>query len=208
MFRLLCLLILCCLLVAPDAQAQYVYRWVDDQGETHYGQSVPPKFKDYGYVKLGPSGNVLERVEPALSEEQIEQRRRERAEQARREAQQRSQEAQDRMLLATYNSEAELRESLEMQLEGLQSQRQSTRKALELIENRFAGLVGRAARLNRAGRAVPERLQSQINDTREELQDFRNDLDRLDQREASVREKFEADLARYRELKSPSEQGG
>jgi chromosome segregation ATPase len=208
MFRSLFALAICCLLAAPAVQAQSVYRWVDDSGEVHYGQSVPPEFKDYGYVRLGPSGNVLERVEPALTPEQIEQRRRERAEQARLEAEERSREAQDRMLLATYRSEEDLLEARDMQLAGIQSQRDSTRKALELIENRFAGLIERAARLNRDGRTVPASLQQRIDETRSELRGMRADLDRLDEREQAVRDRFQTDLARYRELKSPSDQSG
>src|SRR5690625_4312597 len=55
------------ILLASTAQAQSVYRWVDDNGEIHYGDSVPTEYKDYGYVRLGPDGTVRERVEPALS---------------------------------------------------------------------------------------------------------------------------------------------
>lgn len=202
------LLLLLLVLVAPVAEAQSVYRWVDDDGETHYGQTVPPEFKDYGYVRLGPDGTVRERVEPALSPEEIAERRRERAEQSRREAAERSREAQDRMLLATYSSEEDLREALNMQLAGIQSQRVSTHMALSLIENRFENLVGRAARLNRDGQAVPDGLQNDIDETRTELRSLRSDLVRLDQREAEARERFSTRLERYRELSSPRSEGG
>lgn len=200
-FAMLCL-------VASTTQAQSSYRWVDDQGETHYGQTVPPEYKDYGYVRLGPDGTVLERVEPALDPEEVIERRRQRREQEQREAEQRNREARDRMLLATYSSEDKLRETLDMQLAGLQSQRASTRQALKLVENRFETLVGRAARLDRDGRAIPDSLQDSIDETREELRNLRADLDRLDQREQAARDRFAADLERYRELTAPAEDSG
>lgn len=208
MLRYIPLLFLLFVLVAPAAHAQSVYRWVDDDGETHYGQSVPPEFKDYGYVRLGPDGTVRERVEPALSPEEIEERRRQRAEQARQEAAERSQEARDRMLLATYRSEEDLREALDMQLAGIQSQRVSTRMALNIIENRFESLVSRAAELDREGRNVSENLQTRIQETRAELRSLRADLTRLDEREAEARDRFANNLERYRELTSPREEGG
>lgn len=208
MLRYILLPFLLLVLVASAAQAQSVYRWVDDEGETHYGQSVPPEFKDYGYVRLAPDGTVRERVEPALSPEEMAERRRQRAEQARREASQRSQEASDRMLLATYDSEEDLRQALETQLAGIESQRASTRMALNLIENRFENLIGRAAELNREGRDIPERLQSELDDTRAELRSLRADLKRLDEREAEARERFSASLERYRELTSARDAGG
>lgn len=208
MLRYLTPFVLLLILAASAAEAQSVYRWVDDEGETHYGQSVPPEFKDYGYVRLGPDGTVRERVEPALTPEQIEQRRRQRAEQARQEAAQRSQEARDRMLLATYSSEEALREALDMQLAGIESQRASTRMALDLVENKFENLVSRAASLNRDGRAVSEKLQTSIEETRQELRDLRADLQRLDEREAEPRDRYSANLERYRELTAPPEEGG
>lgn len=208
MLRYTLLIVLFLVLAAPAAYAQSVYRWVDDDGETHYGQSVPPEFKDYGYVRLAPDGTVRERVEPALSPEEIAERRRERAEQAKKEAAERSQEARDRMLLATYNSEEDVREALQMQLVGIESQRVSTRMALDLVESRFESLIGRAAKLNREGRTVSETLQSTIKETRAELRNLRADLKRLDEREAQARERFSASLERYRELTSPREEGG
>lgn len=208
MLRHTLLFFLLLVLAAPAAQAQSVYRWVDDEGETHYGQSVPPEFKDYGYVRLGPDGTVRERVEPALSPEEIAERRRERREQARIEAEERSQEARDRMLLATYSSESDLRDALEMQLAGIQSQRVSTRLALGLIENRFEKLVGRAASINRDGKSVPKSLQDNIEQTRSELRGLRADLDRLDEREQAARDRFSASLERYRELTSARSENG
>lgn len=208
MLRKILLLFLLLALAASAAHAQSVYRWVDDEGETHYGQTVPPEFKDYGYVRLGPDGTVRERVEPALSPEEIAERRRQRAEQARQEAAERSQEARDRMLLATYSSEEDLREALDMQLAGIESQRASTRMALDLVENRFESLVGRAAELNRQGRNVPDRLQTDIEETRAELRGLRGDLERLEEREQEARDRFAANLERYRDLTAPREKDG
>lgn len=200
-------LLLLSLSLAGAAEAQYVYRWVDDQGEVHYGHSVPPEYKDYGYEKLGPDGTVIESVEPALSPEEIAEQRRKRAEQAEREAEQRRRETRDRMLLATYNSEEALEETLEMQLAGIESQRQSTRKAVELVEKRFENLVGRAARITREGGTVSESLDQSIEETRSELRRLRRELERLDQREENTRQRFMADLERYRELTDSADEG-
>ncbi|WP_376694763.1 DUF4124 domain-containing protein [Wenzhouxiangella sp. EGI_FJ10305] len=205
---LLFLSLLLPLILATPAEAQSVYRWVDDEGKTHYGQTVPPQYKDYGYVRLGPDGTIRDRVEPALSPEEIAERRRQRAEQAKRDADERDQQTRDRMLLATYNSVDDLHQALQLQLAGIESQRVSTRKAVQLVENRFEGLVSRAAQLDRKGQAVPEQLQTRIRETRTELRGLRADLERLDEREAEARERFSADLERYRELTSRSDENG
>lgn len=200
MLRYIKPLALCLLLAAAAAQAQSVYRWVDDKGETHYGQSVPPEYKDYGYVRLGPNGTVRERVEPKLTPEQIAERRRQRAEQARRDAAAHKQQVQDRMLLVTYNNEQEIHDAFEAQRAGIESQRVSTRMALDLVETRFEKLISRAAQRNRAGQIVPAQLQEQIDETRGELRALRGDLARLDEREAQARERTASRLKRYRQL--------
>lgn len=208
MLRILSLSILLFALFVSDAQAQSYYRWIDDAGEVHYGQSVPPEFADYGYDRLGPDGTVRERIEPALSPEEMAERRRQRARQARLETEQRNQETRDRMLRATYGSEQDLKDAMEMQIAGINSQRASTLMALELVENRFETLVGRAAGHSREGRTVPEPLQQSISETRRELRRLRADLVRLDERETETRERYMADLARYRELTGRSGEDG
>lgn len=206
MLRIL-ILSLSLLLASASVLAQAYYRWVDDEGEVHYGQSVPPEFKDYGYVRLGPDGTVRERVEPALSPEEIAERRRQRAEEAEREAERRSQASRDRLLTATFSSEQHLIDGMEMQLAGIESQRTSTRTALGLMDRRFESLVARAAPYSRKGTAVPADLSEAVDETRAELRRLRGELERLELREAETREQFMADLERYRELTGSENDG-
>lgn len=195
------------LLASSSALAQAYYRWVDDEGEVHYGQSVPPEFKDYGYVRLGPDGTVRERVEPALSPEEIAERRQQRAEEAEREAERRSQASRDRLLTATFSSEQALIDGMEMQLAGIESQRASTETALELMERRFETLVARAAPYHRREATVPANLQEGVKETRAELHRLREEIERLEQRKAETRQRFMADLERYRELTGSGDDG-
>lgn len=188
------------LLASTSALAQAYYRWVDDEGEVHYGQSVPPQYKDYGYVRLGPDGSVRERVEPALSPEEIAERRQQRAEEAERETERRNRASRDRLLTATFSSEQALIDGMEMQLAGIESQRASTHTALGLMERRFETLVARAAPHHRQGASVPADLLGAVDETRAELRRLRSEVERLEQRKAETRQRFMTDLERYREL--------
>ncbi len=40
----LTLLALCATSIAARADSQTTYKWVDDQGVTHYGDSIPPQY--------------------------------------------------------------------------------------------------------------------------------------------------------------------
>lgn len=183
-----------------DALAQTVYRWVDDDGEVHYGHSVPPEYADQGYDVLRRDGTVRERIEPALTPEQVAERRERQRRRKEEESRQRDQETRDRLLQATYRSEDDLKSAMETQIAALNGQRASIGTAIDQVERRFEHLIERAADHSRNGGRVPTTLEESISKVRAELRRLRTDLAALDEREAQLREQFQADLKRYREL--------
>src|SRR3990167_1935982 len=81
-----------------------MYKWVDDQGVTHYGETVPPEYADNDRSELNKAGRVIKKKEVLTPEERrakelegIKQRENEEAalEWKRR----------DKALLNTYRSE-------------------------------------------------------------------------------------------------------
>ncbi len=188
------------LALAVGALAQTVYRWVDDNGEVHYGHSIPPEQSRRGYEILGRDGIVRQRVEPALTPEQLAERREQRILQEEEAARQRTRESRDRMLLTTHTSEQSILSSMEMELVTINSQRSSIRVALDQVEHRFERLLERAAGYDDEGRAVPDSLQDSIEQVRAELRRLRADQAALDDREETIRERYQNDLQRFREL--------
>lgn len=55
-----------------------VYRWVDEDGIIHYGDSIPPEYRDLPKERLNDQGVAVEELEGKKTEEQLEQERRER----------------------------------------------------------------------------------------------------------------------------------
>lgn len=201
------LIVAIALLAMGDAAAQTVYRWVDDSGEVHYGHSVPPEYASQGYEVLRRDGTVRERVEPALTPEELAERRESRRREKEEESRQRNQQTRDRLLLATYRSEDALESALETQIVALNSQRASIRTAINQVERRFEHLIDRAAEHSRDDRKVPQKLEESISKARAELRRLRTDLAALDEREKQIREESRADLERYRKLTN-SDGGG
>ncbi|QOC22695.1 DUF4124 domain-containing protein [Wenzhouxiangella sp. AB-CW3] len=194
------LLTLALMSVLGSALAQTVYRWVDEEGEVHYGHSVPPEHARRGYEILGRDGIVRERVEPAPTTEELAERRAERRRARDLAREQRSQEARDRRLLATHSDEESILSAKEVELVTINSQRASIRVAVDQIEHRFERLMARAAEHSDAGRSVPPHLEEEINQARDDLRRLRGDLDWVDEREAEIRERYRNDLERFREL--------
>ena len=199
------LLIITCIAALPGlVSAQYVYRWVDENGEVHHGNSVPPEYRDLGWERIGPNGLVLERVERALTPEERDALRAERIRQAEIEAKQRDQATRDRLLLAAYRSEQDLLDAMEQQVASLDSQRATMQTSLNLASERFESLVRRAAQIVREGGNVTPELTENIEDARAEIADLRANMANLVQQEREIRERFTAELQRYRQLSDSS----
>ncbi|MEE4330391.1 MAG: DUF4124 domain-containing protein [Wenzhouxiangella sp.] len=194
------LLILLLMSASTGLMAQTVFRWVDENGEVHYGHAVPPEHTHRGYDRLRPDGTVAERIARTLTPEERAEIEREEARQAEAEAEQRSQDSRDRLLLASYDSEQDIRDQLDAQLRTLDTQRQSINQALGRVSERFESLITRAAQFSREGESVPPPLSQSIEATRRESRRLRDSLDELARREATLRQRYTAEMERFRQL--------
>ena len=99
-------LCLCCTLdaAAQGKQTRKVYRWVDEAGQVHYSNTIPPQYAQQDRDVMNRQGVAVGKVEGDVTEAEA----RDQAETARRlkEAAQRRQ--RDNVLLQTYLSVQEI----------------------------------------------------------------------------------------------------
>lgn len=188
------------LVVSTAALAQTVFRWIDQDGQVHYGNSVPPEFRSLGYERLAADGRVLERIAAELTPEERAAEVARRAMQAELQAEQESQAARDRLLLAAYRNEQDIIDTREIRLHAMRQQRQALETSHRHAVSRFEDLVSRAASLDRDSQTVPETLETSITETQAEARRLREAMADMDERMAAVHERFEQDLERYRSL--------
>ena len=50
--------------------AEY-YRWIDQDGEVQYGDHVPAEETEHGRIRIGETGQVIEKIEPAKTPEEL-----------------------------------------------------------------------------------------------------------------------------------------
>jgi len=197
--------LLCLIIFLPSLlNAQDVYRWVDENGEVHHGNMVPPEYRNFGWERIGPNGTVIERIERALTTEERAALRQEQRRQAELDAERQRQETRDRMLLNSYRSEQDLLDEMERQVDSLDTQRGTIEASLELASERFESMVRRAAQIVRDGGNVPADLNQNIEQARAEIASLRANLAGMAQQELEIRERFMAELERYRQLSDES----
>ena len=185
---------------------QRLYKWTDADGVVHYGDKVPPEYADRDRdvlndqgVPIGFEEGEVTEAERAVAEQHAavaEEDRQARATVARR----------DRMLLETYLSVADIEELRNRRLELLESQIKVTELYLNNLRKRLVGLQAEAGKFKpyttrEDAPQIPEDLALDISRTTGLISLYEQTLARTRADQAELRNSFDNDIARFRELK-------
>ena len=174
-----------------------MYRWVDGNGRVHYSDTLPSTYQKSGASEMSKQGVVIKRTQ-SEAERQAEADRL--AEERLRHDEQQKQQQLDRALTQTYTSEAEIDLARDRALEHHRLAIKGTETRAKVVADNLAELKTRALNIVKAGRKVPPNLQDQIDQTSKESLELRRSLLNHEDSMLKVREKYEADKLRYREL--------
>ncbi|ROR34481.1 DUF4124 domain-containing protein [Inmirania thermothiophila] len=196
------------LLTALPAWAAKLYKWVDENGVVHYSDTVPPQAAPRGREELDERGLTVRRIERAPTPEELaaaeaERRRREEAERRARE-----QAERDRRLLATYSSLADIARARDEALNALEGLIQVAAGTADNLRAQLDRLLRQAAAHERGGEAVPEPLRREIGATRRQIAEHEAFIRAKREEQARLRARFEAEMARFRELAAERDGAG
>ncbi len=188
---------------AQSQKGQKVYRWVDKNGQVHYGDSIPVEYADQDRDVLNRQGVTVGREQGQLTAEEAAAKVA--ADKAAREEQKRR--LRDRVLLQTYQSVEELEVLRDNRLELVDSQLTIQEQSLANLRAQYALINKQAARyapVNTKSDAAP--LPPELaNDIKRAASDIATQEDNLqkrrDERE-NIRLTFEADIKRFGELRA------
>ena len=195
-------------LVAGGAEAQSdkqkkLYRWVDKNGQVHYGDSVPAEYAEQDRDVLNKQGVAVSREEGTITPEEAAAKAAE--DKAARDEQKRK--LRDRVLLQTYQSTKELETLRDNRLDLVDAQLtiqeqslsnlRAQRKQIERQAKRFAPMN------QEAGAApMPDEVIADLERSANDIQTQEANLERRRQERENIRLTFEADIKRYEELRS------
>jgi hypothetical protein len=186
--------------------ARSLYRWVDKNGVVQYGDSVPPEYANIDRDVLNNQGVRVGFEEGEVTPEEraiIEQR--EAAEEAERRA--KAEVARhDRMLLETYLSVSDIEDLRDRRLELLESQIKVTELYLANLRKRLVGLQEEASDFKPYttepdAPQIPPNLALDISRTAASINVYEQTLARTRGDQKTLRDSFDKDIARFRELK-------
>jgi hypothetical protein len=191
-------------LLSGPADAQKLYKWVDANGQVHYGDSIPPEYANQDRDVLNQRGVAVGREEGAETpaEAQAREEREKRAKAAQEQAQ------HDRMLLQTYQNVDEIELLRTRRIELIDSQITLQEQSLANLKARHAEQLQRASRFQPANKdpkapPMPEGMADDIARAQSDIKTQEINLDKRRKERANVNAQFDADVARFKELHAP-----
>jgi hypothetical protein len=188
-------------LVVTAVSAERTFKWVDEEGNIHFGDRVPPRYANREREEINQQGRTVKVYEaPKTAEEKAEIRRQAELEAAEKEGA-KKRAIHDRSLLATYSSEEDMLMARDGKIASVDALIQLTNSRIESSRKRLLTLETEAAEFERSGKPVPKILQSQITTARSQLIENEAFVIAKEKERQVITEKFSADISRYRELK-------
>ena len=183
-----------------------LYRWVDDQGIVHYGDSVPPEYSKTERQVLNERGVTIKELPRERTAEELEADQRADAVDDAERQRQREAERRDAVLLSTYLSIDEIEALRNRRQELLDGQIRVTEVYLLNLREKLLTLqkdAGRFQPYNSDPNAPPihDWLAKELADTLDSILVYEQTLADTQALRAETVAKFDADIDRFKQLK-------
>jgi Domain of unknown function (DUF4124) len=184
---------------ATEPSGRKLYKWVDEQGVTHYGDRVPPEYVSQEQHVINARGVETERIEAQRPPEQMAAE-----EQRRLDAEQRA--SRDKNLLNTYSSVAEIERLRDQRLALLTDQIKVTGQFLEILNGRLkklrtSGLHFRPYSGDPKAPPMSDQFAEDLVRVGSDIHTQQENLRARRSEEATMSKQFDGDIARFKELK-------
>jgi hypothetical protein len=192
------LALLCAVGVAHADDKSVAYKWVDENGVTHYGDRIPPQYAKKESSVLNKQGVEIGRNDAQKTPDQL-------AEEARLHEAALRQKQHDSFLLTTYSTVKDIESLRDERLGQISGQRRAAEAYIDGLHSRLSTLQSRALNFkpyNEApgARRLPDDLAEDLMRTVNEMRSQKAALAAKDAEEYALRAQFQADIDRYLEL--------
>lgn len=187
------------LLAQTTGKSGVVYRWVDEHGIVHYGDSIPPKYAKDSRELLNDQGVEIGHVDAEKTPAQL-------AAEARERRKLEAQKQHDYFLLSTYTSVKDIESLRDERLSQIQAQQTAAQQYVQSLQSRLDSLQSRAQHFRPYSTRpdaprMPDELAQELVLTLNEVRLQQQAVQARDQQEAQVRAQFQSDIDRFEQLK-------
>ncbi len=198
-FTRVCLILLLLNWTAASLSAGGVrlYRYINGEGVVVIDDKIPPAYVAHGYDVLSSSGQLLDTVEPLQPQNAEEKALRKKVLAAR--------EKEDRFILVSYSSVAEIEAAMMRKLGQLDREVKGINTNIKGSKKRIAFEQQRAANYQRGGRVVPKNVTETLSELELEVKESENLLKLKEEEYKKTEARYQGYIERYRQLNTRDE---
>jgi hypothetical protein len=179
-------------------RAVKAYKWVDKDGVTHYGDTVPPEYSEQGREELNSQGVPLREVQRQLSPAEAQVAQQKAADEQKR-------RQHDAFLLNTYTRVSDIEQVRDERVALIDGQMELARGTLAISDQRITALQARIVNFrpysaSPTARRLPDQLAEEVVRTLSERRTTQAQLQQREKEKAEQVAGFADDIARYKEL--------
>jgi hypothetical protein len=176
-----------------------LYKWVDEKGITHYGETIPPEYADRDRAELNKSGRTIKTIEVPTAAERKAQKMADEKKRADEKAAL-EKKRRDLTLTSTYSSVSEIDLARNRSLQQVNARINNNTSQLKMEGDNLLGLQKESEQYTKANKQIPSALQDELKDTQVRVDRLQKNLDKSLAEKAVVEARYDADKARYQEL--------
>ncbi len=176
-----------------------LYKWVDKNGVTHYGETIPPEYADRDREELNKSGRTVKVIDVPTAEERKAQKEAEDKKRADEKAAI-EKKRHDLTLTSTYSNSDEIDLARKRNLQQLNSRINSNSSQLKTANDNLLALQKESEGFTKANKPVPAALKDDLKDAQNRVDRLQANLDKSLAEKAVIEARFDKDKARYKEL--------
>lgn len=183
-----------------------LYKWVDDNGTTHYGETIPPEYANKDATHFNDKGLIDKRIDKLTPEEQ----RAKNAADAKKSVDDKAAietKRKDTALLSTFSNENEIDLSRDRNLQQVVARINSINTMLKSARESRRDHQKEQSDPAKQGKGIQKSLLEDIAQDDARITKLEKDLAQNEQELATVKMRFEVDKQRYRELKGTNTNG-
>jgi Domain of unknown function (DUF4124) len=184
---------------AGAANGRTLYKWVDEQGVTHYGDHIPPEYAAQERHVINSQGVEINRLEAQKTPEALaaEDQRKAEAEQSKN---------RDRNLLNTYGTVQEIERLRDQRVTLLSDQIKVTSQFLEVLNGKLKKLRVSSMRFkpyssDPNAAAMPDQIAEDLVRVGNDIRTQEQNLHEKRSEETIMSKQFGSDIERFKELK-------
>lgn len=200
-YKLMPFFLLLCIGSLP-VQAK-MYKWVDDEGNTHFGDKIPAQYLNKGHKELNDQGAVVDTHKAVKVETAEEKKERIRLEKIEKKKQKelKLQARQDRVLLDTYTTEIDLTAARDARLDAVESQLQLSKSIIADAKRKLDITEKKIATIKAAGNEVPPNITKKMEREEKQVKTYQALIAKHEKKKAEINRQFAGYIERFRELK-------